>query len=75
MLPRKPGAREQSKDTSDEDEVEIDTERTVEDPIVAITAADGPTQSIDEMKAEEPNAPDDPPRRTWTPSTWRSKIV
>ena len=49
-------------DASDEDEDEIDTDRIAEDPIVAITAADGSTQSIDDIRIEEPKAPNDPPK-------------
>jgi len=49
-------------DASDKDEDEIDTDKIAEDPIVAITAADGSTQSIDDIRIEEPKAPNDPPK-------------
>ena len=49
-------------DASDKNEDEIDTDRIAEDPIVAITAANGSTQSIDDIRIEEPKAPNDPPK-------------
>jgi hypothetical protein len=60
MQPRKPGAREQSKDASD-DEAEIDTYRT-DRTLLLPSPRQIPTQSIDEIKAQEPKAPDDAPK-------------